>query len=285
MNREKSRQRRQRNIRVATIFLLSCLLTGIALFPKNQSGQAEPNPTVVSGESKATLVDWTPRIDAPLQKESMATVQHMSLKVSEETTEKKSLPAPMIAVVPLASTAVVPTATPVTEAKKRSSEPETKQKVKNEVQVLSAESDGFVYNSEIPMPEKHQKYLYDLTKKRGLDYEKALAVIQHESVYDPNVISESDDYGYFQVNIVNHENLSNALNTPNKPLDPYVNLNWGTYMLSDLYDYWKEKGVSGSNLDEYVWSSYNKGLGGFKEHGKATNYIKKVREALTELSA
>ncbi|MFF2532369.1 transglycosylase SLT domain-containing protein [Brevibacillus sp. NPDC058079] len=144
-------------------------------------------------------------------------------------------------------------------------------------------TNGFVYNPNIPMPKKHQEYLYKLCQERGLNYKIALAVIKHESGFDPNEISETDDYGYFQVNIINHEDLASQLNTPNKPLDPIINLNWGTSKLSYLYSYWKERGVSGDQLDTYVWSSYNRGIKGFKDNGVAVKYVKSVRTSLDEI--
>ena len=137
-----------------------------------------------------------------------------------------------------------------------------------------------VYNPNIPMPKEHQEYLYELTKERGLDYKKTLAVIKHESVFDANVVNETNDYGYFQINLINHEDLSSKLGTSNQPLDPYTNMQWGTYMLADLYSYWSERGYSGQGLDDAVWSSYNRGLTGFKNNGHATEYIHKMKGAI-----
>lgn len=157
----------------------------------------------------------------------------------------------------------------------------------NEISTLSQEeaeeSSNFPYNENILLPKEHQEYLYELCMEYGLDYYKTLAVIQHESVYDPNIISSTNDYGYFQINIVNHDRLSEATNTPKDPLDPYVNIQWGTYMLDELYDYWSERGISGDQLDTYVWSSYNKGITGFRKYGEATTYVNKVRTALEEV--
>lgn len=138
----------------------------------------------------------------------------------------------------------------------------------------------FPYKEALSLPMEHQKFLYERCVELGLDFEKTLAVMEHESKFDPNAIGETHDYGYFQVNIINHEWLAEELNTENKPLDPYINIRWGTYMLADLYDHWKERGLSGQALDEAVWSSYNKGLTGFKKTGHATNYISKVKESL-----
>lgn len=136
--------------------------------------------------------------------------------------------------------------------------------------------DDISYIDEIPMPMEHQKYLYDLCEERGLDYLMTLSVLKHESQFDASAIGNGSDYGYMQVNKVNHKMLSSKLNTKNSPLDPYINMNWGTYILADAYNHWKEQGKQGKELDEYALSTYNKGLSGFKKNGKASNYISKV---------
>lgn len=138
---------------------------------------------------------------------------------------------------------------------------------------------NFKYNVKNPLPKKHQEYLYKLCVQRGLDYYKVLAIIKTESNFKPNARSR-ESYGYFQIAKINHKSFAKTLKTKNAPLDPYVNLNWGTYELSKLYKYWKARGVSGDKLDNYVWSSYNKGLYGFKKKGLATSYIKIVRKNL-----
>lgn len=137
-----------------------------------------------------------------------------------------------------------------------------------------------IYNVNIPMPKGQQEYLYKLVKQRGLDYRKTLAVIKHESVFNVNEVSDTNDYGYFQINSVNHRELAETLGTSNDPLNPYINMNWGTYMLADLYDHWRTRGYRGQALDEAVWSSYNKGLTGFSKYGPATAYINKMNEAI-----
>lgn len=140
------------------------------------------------------------------------------------------------------------------------------------------------YSKEIPMSYDQQEYLYQLTKKYHLDYKKTLAVIQHESLFDANSVNATHDYGLFQVNLVNHKTLAKTLHTPNTPFDPYVNMEWGTYMLSELYTYWSEKGYSGQTLDEVVWSSYNKGKTGFMKYGHATEYVYKMKASIETIN-
>ena len=143
--------------------------------------------------------------------------------------------------------------------------------------------DDFVYIKEIPMPLEHQEFLYNKSKQLSLSYEKLLAIIATESSFDSTIISTTNDYGYFQINKVNHENFAAKYETENRPLNPIVNLEWGTNMLSDLYEYWSEKGIEERELDHYVWSSYNKGLAGFKKYGYANYYISNIENNLSEI--
>ncbi len=136
-------------------------------------------------------------------------------------------------------------------------------------------SDDGIYNSKIDMPKAHQEYLYKLCQERGLDYKEMLAIIKHESQFKSNCITDRD-YGYFQVNKVNHADLAKKLKTANAPLDPYVNINWGTYMMSNIYKYWSNNGHSGRDLDQLAWSEYNQGHTGLQKWGLATKYIAKV---------
>lgn len=196
--------------------------------------------------------------------------------------EREQLPESKLTVDKVESSEVVPLA-------KASEKIEEKKKLKqvkvSEVKVEAPPQQQGVYNPNIPMPKEHQEYLYKLTKKHGLDFKKTLAVIKHESKFDANVVNETHDYGYFQVNQINHPSLSKKLGTPNQPLDPYINMQWGTYMLADLYTYWSQRGYSGQGLDDAVWSSYNRGLGGFKKNGYATEYIQKMKGAIVFVQA
>ena len=140
------------------------------------------------------------------------------------------------------------------------------------------------YKKTIPLSFNLQKYLYDLCVKRGLDYKETLAVIRHESSFNPRA-KGGNNYGYFQVSKVNHANLAKTLKTKNAPFDPYINMNWGTYMLSNLQNKYKKYGLKGSNLKAAVLSAYNKGEGGYARTGKATAYIKRHNQHLAYIKA
>lgn len=127
-------------------------------------------------------------------------------------------------------------------------------------------------SEKIPMDLAHQDYLYLMCEKRDLDYIKTLAIIRHESRFNPNIRSGSN-YGYMQIHSMRHKKLSEQLKTANAPYNPYININWGTKILSDLYKTFEKEGYSGDELDRAVWSSYNKGEYGFRRTGPATSYI------------
>lgn len=135
-------------------------------------------------------------------------------------------------------------------------------------------NDSF-YVKGISMPYEHQKYLYEMTQKRGLDYKETLAFIGHESEFNPNA-KGGNNYGYFQISSVNHDFLAKTLGTKNAPFDPYVNINWGTHMISELYKKYGNK--------EAVLSAYSKGEGGYAKTGVNIAYVKKHNQVLSQIN-
>jgi len=128
------------------------------------------------------------------------------------------------------------------------------------------------YNPNIPLSKDLQKFLYNKCEESGVDYKLALALMATESDYKNGYVSDSNDYGLFQINKINHKWLAEKVGTPNTPLDPYVNIQWGVSMLKDLTATYIDT-YSGDKLKEAVLSSYNKGIAGYKEYGPATRYI------------
>lgn len=137
---------------------------------------------------------------------------------------------------------------------------------------------------DIPMPIEHQKFLYQLCKENDLDYIKTLAILKHESQFQSNLTHKNKngttDYGYMQINTVNVKDYSQVLGLANNPLDPYINLRMGVHALSTLKGGYEHQGQSGRQLYESVQSAYNKGVYGYKKHGKATRYIQRTDNEL-----
>jgi soluble lytic murein transglycosylase-like protein len=141
-----------------------------------------------------------------------------------------------------------------------------------------------VYNARVPLDRELQQYLYDLCRQRNLDYKMALAVIQHESNFNPEALGGGANYGLFQINSCHHGPLSAALNTDNAPFDPKTNINWGTYLLSRLYEKYSGR-YQGEELTRAVLSAYNKGTGGFEKYGHAIRYLEDHERALAKVNS
>lgn len=103
------------------------------------------------------------------------------------------------------------------------------------------QSDSVDYNAQdadylldVPLDAEFQRYLHDLCAEYGVPYTLAVAVIEAESSYMPNVISTSHDFGLMQINVVCHEWLRGELGIVDF-LDPYQNALAGVYILSGYY--------------------------------------------------
>lgn len=65
--------------------------------------------------------------------------------------------------------------------------------------------DTEVFLFDIPLSDSLQRYIYEICADEGVPVTLALAMIEHESGFNPEVISSTDDYGLMQINAINHE--------------------------------------------------------------------------------
>lgn len=94
-----------------------------------------------------------------------------------------------------------------------------------------------LYN--IPLSDDLQEYTYNTCRYYGIEdyYELVLATMAHESNFDPDVISSTNDYGLMQINACNHSYLKETLGFVDI-MDEKNNIESGIYMLSDyLHEY------------------------------------------------
>mgnify|MGYP002515765973 FL=1 len=114
-------------------------------------------------------------------------------------------------------------------------------------------------------------YLGDLCKKYKVDKKLTLAIIECESAFQPDVISETDDYGLMQINKCNHEWLSEKLGISDY-LDPRENMLAGVYMLSYLKQF--------ADTEEKLIMCYAHGVNGARAKWSdgivSTSYTQKV---------
>ncbi len=89
------------------------------------------------------------------------------------------------------------------------------------------------------MPKEHQEFLYYLCAGYNLDFPLVMGLIQQESSFDSDVISRTNDYGYMQINKINHSWLTDTIGTTNYT-DPYENMRAGCFILRKLFEQYQD---------------------------------------------
>lgn len=87
------------------------------------------------------------------------------------------------------------------------------------------------YYFDVPLSDEIQDYIREKCEEYDVAMELVIAMIEHESSFRADVISKTNDYGYMQINTINHEWLSETLGVTNF-LDPYENILCGIYIIS-----------------------------------------------------
>lgn len=125
----------------------------------------------------------------------------------------------------------------------------------------SAFPGGYTYREDIPLSDEIQKYAYAKCIENGIDYSVFLGLMRHESTFNPNAISKSEDYGLCQINKVNHDWMRDVFGSDWDPMDPYDSIDASTFMLRNLID-------SYSDVNSYnrLLMSYNFGHNGAAKH-------------------
>ena len=131
---------------------------------------------------------------------------------------------------------------------------------------------------DIPLSQELQLYTYTKCADLGIEnyYELVLAMMWQESDFKPDTISKTKDYGLMQINICNHEWLSEELGITDF-LDPYQSIDAGTHIIASLllkyqdphkalmaYNYGEAGARSHWNRGTYT-SSYSREVAGKQE--------------------
>lgn len=126
---------------------------------------------------------------------------------------------------------------------------------------------------DVPMNEDLQEFIFYLSEAYNMDFTFVMALIQHESSFQPDAVSATNDYGLMQINECNHAYITEALGVTDF-LDPYENVRSGMFILRKLFEKYE--------TPEKVLMAYNMGETGASwlwEQGIfETNYSKSVLE-------
>ena len=128
----------------------------------------------------------------------------------------------------------------------------------------------------VPLDVKQQKYLFELSRNHGFEYDLLLGVIYKESTFKQTAMNintnKTRDYGLFQIN---SNNLRWVDEMAGRKLDvinnPYDNMLAGVLELKYCRNYWEKQGLTGEHLIRATLLSYNRGITGWKRTGQQTH--------------
>lgn len=124
---------------------------------------------------------------------------------------------------------------------------------------------------DVPLNEDVQEFIFYLSAGYNIDFTFTMALMQHESGFQADVISATDDYGLMQINSCNHDYLKETIGVSDF-LEPYSNIRSGMFILRKLFEKYE--------TPEKVLMAYNMGEGGASklwERGiYETNYSKAI---------
>lgn len=114
------------------------------------------------------------------------------------------------------------------------------------IEVPVHETDGLpqeteVFPFDVPLSDSLQRYIYEICADEGVPVTLALAMIEHESGFNPEVVSSTNDYGLMQINAINHEWLEEKYRTADF-LNPYQNAFCGITIIGSYIEKYGDYG-------------------------------------------
>lgn len=141
----------------------------------------------------------------------------------------------------------------------------------------SGEEFGFV-PLDVPLDEDLQEFVFCLSYGYNIDWTLVMAMIEHESSFRSDLISNTNDYGLMQINIQNHEWLTETIGVTDF-LDAKQNIRSGLFVLRKLF----EKYGDNTNM---VLMAYNMGENGasrlWNQEIYSTSYSEEIMQKQAE---
>lgn len=114
---------------------------------------------------------------------------------------------------------------------------------------------------DIPLSKNLQKYIYEICVDEEVPVTLVMAMIEHESKFDQEIVSSTDDYGLMQINEINHSELEEKYRAADM-LNPYQNVFCGVKIIGSYlkkYDNDYAKALMAYNMGDYgakkAWSN------------------------------
>lgn len=106
---------------------------------------------------------------------------------------------------------------------------------------------------DVPLSDSLQRYIYEVCADEDVPVALVLAMIEHESRFNPEVVSATDDYGLMQINVINHEWLEEDYRCADM-LNPYQNVFCGIKIIGNYLEKYEDdygKALMAYNMGDY----------------------------------
>lgn len=147
--------------------------------------------------------------------------------------------------------------------------------LKNLRQFEFAESKPILYD--VPLENAVQQHLIDKCSAASVDPKLMLAIIEHESRFQTDVVSATHDYGLCQINRCHLDKFYSEYG--DNIFDPYANISYGV----DLLDYYMGKADGDERLALLMYQYGETGAKG-KMTSRAVEEILSMKEGVSCLS-
>lgn len=120
----------------------------------------------------------------------------------------------------------------------------------HKTELLVEDADVFLFD--IPLSDSLQRYIYAICADEGVPVTLALAMIEHESGFNPEIVSKTNDYGLMQINAVNHAMLDEKYRAADM-LNPYQNVFCGITIIGGYIETYSDygKALMAYNMGNY----------------------------------
>ena len=149
-----------------------------------------------------------------------------------------------------------------------------------ESDMLVENADVFLYD--IPLSDSLQRYIYEICADEDVPVTLAIAMIEHESGFNPEVVSSTDDYGLMQINAINHEWLEEKYRTADF-LNPYQNAFCGITIIGGYIEKYRDygKALMAYNMGDYgAQKAWENGVTSTDYSAKILDLMQKYEEVL-----
>lgn len=142
---------------------------------------------------------------------------------------------------------------------------------------------GEVVYYNVPLSNSLQRFIYEVCADESVPVALVMAMIEHESQFDPEVVSSTEDYGLMQINAVNHEWLEEDFRCADM-LNPYQNVFCGVKIIGKFVAKYNDynKALMAYNMGDYgARSAWENGIDSTKYSTTILELMRKYEKDAT----